>query len=346
MEKAAVVESWPQNSLESVDHCPVCKGAARELLYKDLRDQVFFCAPGLWTLYRCTVCGSAYLDPRPSIDAIHLAYSNYFTHEGDKQKLKVTEWARRALANGYRNRKYGTSLQPSTILGWLAALALPRQRAILDWGMRNLPKASRGARLLDVGCGNGDFLVRAKSAGWDVVGVDPDPKAVAVARSRGLDVRLGSIENFTTQSQQFDGITLSHVVEHVHDPGDLLRGCHRLLKHGGWLWIETPNVESQGRRLYKSKWLPLDPPRHLVLFTLESLGRLLEQVGFRMVDAEPWAPICSHTFAASQAIAEGIDPIKNPRKTLRALMHIVRSESLAKQNPQLREYITLRAFKE
>ena len=105
-------EKWPAHGLEYVNCCPVCCSTERKLLYEGLTDRVFFCAPGEWTLYRCQQCGSAYLDPRPTLDTIGLAYSKYFTHNcddrGNIQNLSWFRRIRRILANGYLNYRFGT----------------------------------------------------------------------------------------------------------------------------------------------------------------------------------------------------------------------------------------------
>ena len=101
------------------------------------------------------------------------------------------------------------------------------------------PKKKANERLLDLGCGNGSFLLRARCAGWDVVGLDPDPKAVEVACSQGLDVRLGDLGTLDPSIEQFDVITLAHVIEHVHHPAKVLEACYRLLRTGGFLWIRV-----------------------------------------------------------------------------------------------------------
>src|SRR6266852_6812100 len=76
------LEDWPSEGLEAVKCCPVCDSGQRTQLYSNLIDNVFYTAPGHWTLYRCQGCGSAYLDPRPTPEFIHLAYRNYYTHKG------------------------------------------------------------------------------------------------------------------------------------------------------------------------------------------------------------------------------------------------------------------------
>jgi hypothetical protein len=190
-----VEAAWPQDGLELVEACPVCGSRLRELLHEGLRDRIFFCAPGEWNLYRCGGCGSGYLDPRPTRETIHLAYRNYFTHAtGDGCQPSPRQPFARVFANGFRNWRFGTKDQPSSRLGVLVKALQPGRRAQIDAEMRNLPQPWPGATLLDIGCGNGKFLMRARDMGWHVLGVDPDPLAVEVARARGLDVLLGGVD--------------------------------------------------------------------------------------------------------------------------------------------------------
>src|SRR5438128_9487785 len=146
-------------------------------LYSDLIDNVFYTAPGRWTLYRCQGCGSAYLDPRPTPEFIHLAYRNYYTHKGFEPRasleaLSVFRRLRRTLANGYTNWRYGTCLIPASQLGIPAAWLLASLRRLLDQQFRYLPRPTPGSRVLDVGFGSGAFLENAMAAGWDVAGVE------------------------------------------------------------------------------------------------------------------------------------------------------------------------------
>lgn len=344
-----VSQDWPSEGLEHVEHCPVCNAVERLLLYDDLQDRIFFCAPGSWRLYGCRSCGSAYLDPRPTPAAIGLAYGTYFTHaENPSEKFEHLNWfrrIRRMLANGYRNHRFGTNFQPANRLGVVVAKLLARQRGVIDAELRHIPRGSPGMRLLDVGCGNGEFLVRARAKGWDVVGVDPDPKAVEVACSRDLDVRQGGVETLDPGRERFDGITLSHVIEHVHDPLTVLRMCHTLLKPGGWIWLETPNLDALGRQRYQANWRGIEPPRHLVLFTRISLAQTLQLTGFHAIQDQPYRPLCSNIFAASEAIARSENPWGTTHLSKEGRRAVKNAERKAHNDPRLREFITLIAWK-
>ncbi len=314
--------AWPAGELERVPTCPVCHGATRELLHEDLIDNSFFVAPGHWTLYRCTQCKNAYLDPRPDKTSIGKAYGTYYTHASSETRAGSNRTGamrrlRLKLLNGYANQRYGTQRHPASQWGiWLARL-LPRQQQRLDVEFRYLPRPGPGQKLLDMGCGNGEFLSNAREAGWDVTGIDPDPKAVAVAKQRGLDVSVGSVESLIGMSSCLDAITLSHVLEHVHEPGLVIQAIHRLLKPGGVIYIDTPNIESKGARFWGRNWRGLETPRHLVLFSLDGLLGLLKASGFgnievkRRTSARKFVHLSSLRMQLGKS-PNGIDPARLP----------------------------------
>jgi 2-polyprenyl-3-methyl-5-hydroxy-6-metoxy-1,4-benzoquinol methylase len=98
-----------------------------------------------------------------------------------------------------------------------------------------------------------------------------DPQAIINCANRGVEARCGGVEQFDSKERVFDAITLSHVIEGVHDQVATLKSCWRLLKPGGYLWIETPNIYSYGHSRYGGNWRGLEPQRHLALFNWRSL---------------------------------------------------------------------------
>jgi SAM-dependent methyltransferase len=119
-----------------------------------------------------------------------------------------------------------------------------------------------------------------RALGWDVQGVEPDPRAAVLARDAyKLPVLIGTLQEARLPEASFDAITMSHVIEHVPDPWLLLKECCRLLKEDGRLVLLTPNIRSLGHRLFRRSWLNLDPPRHLQLFSIKTLRRAARQTG-------------------------------------------------------------------
>ncbi|GAB2558011.1 hypothetical protein GCM10027065_31370 [Rhodanobacter koreensis] len=345
---SASTPTWPVDELERVPVCPLCSGSTRELLLGNLVDNAFFVAPGCWTLYRCMHCRSAYLDPRPSEASIGRAYGVYYTHTADgvrdtRSQRGAVRHLKMALTNGYLNSRYGTRRQPASGLGVWVAKILPLRRQKRDAEFRYLPKPGPGQRLLDIGCGNGDFLANARDAGWDVVGIDTDPKAVAVAKQRGLDVRVGGIDLFAGESDGFDAITLSHVLEHLHDPRQFIRAVHRLLKPGGVIFVDTPNIESRGARRWGRNWRGLETPRHLVLFSQPGLVGLLKAAGFEDIQTKRRTAVRRSMYLASLRMQLGKSPDGSEPHRLPPLMRLCLMWPIARAQDD--EFLTFLARK-
>lgn len=173
-------------------------------------------------------------------------------------------------------------------------------RQQLDYFQRCLP--CEPGRLLDVGCGNGVFLLRAQAAGWRVEGIEPDPRAVAAAQRSGLDVQVGTLDDFCADGV-FDAVTASHVIEHVHEPGRFLRQIANVLRAGGELWLATPNAAGPGHRHYGRAWRGLEPPRHLTVFSRGALQQLLERAGFTEIRFRRRGRGARYILQSSQALA-------------------------------------------
>jgi 2-polyprenyl-3-methyl-5-hydroxy-6-metoxy-1,4-benzoquinol methylase len=273
--------------LETLNLCPVCASKNRVLAFGNMRDIVFGVAPGSWRLYRCGDCDTYYLDPRPSRKSVMLAYDEYFTHAvDDHNSLAFPSSRLRKLRNDYLAWRLGYELPRNQPLGrWLFRF-LPVRRRRYERLVRDFPAPTGPARLLDIGCGSGEFLARMREVGWTVVGHDLDPKAVQTARSRGIDVVLGPLDSKSFDGK-FDAITMHHVIEHVHDPVETLKICRELLAPGGRLWIATPNADSLGRRRFGAHWVGLDSPRHLIVFSRKSLDLALRRAGFPNPSVRP-----------------------------------------------------------
>lgn len=305
---------WPKDSLEHVRSCPVCEGSESTLLLEDIVDNAFRVAPGKWNLYQCRHCKSAYLNPRPDIKSIHKAYGVYYTHEATSEsrsldkRRSIIRKLYRLLLNGYYNYHHGTRRQPSIRLGAWLLLLLPGVRRRANAAFRYLPKPKQGRKLLDVGCGNGDYLLLASEAGWSVKGVEPDPKALEVARSRNLEVMQGSIEEVVRAGELFDVITMSHVIEHVHDPVNFVRLAYQCLKPGGVLYIETPNIEGLGARKFGKNWRGIESPRHLVLFSEFGLRKVLHGVGFKRITFFSRKDVRKNIALKSYRMKKGLSP--------------------------------------
>jgi 2-polyprenyl-3-methyl-5-hydroxy-6-metoxy-1,4-benzoquinol methylase len=228
-----------------------------------------------------------WLDPFPLAEDIHYAYESYPTHEVQPivshVALTTLNRLKRFVRESYLDVKYRR--QPENVsvirkLGSLLAYLAPLRRADIDLSLMLLP-IRKGGRLLEVGCGSGGILKFLQEAGWEAHGLDNDPDAVNSARRGGiLDVELGSLAEQEYPANHFDAVALCHVLEHIFDPAELVRECHRILKPGGHLVIITPNSQSLGHRLFKQHWIHLHPPNHLYIFRRHTLHQLAISAGF------------------------------------------------------------------
>jgi SAM-dependent methyltransferase len=240
--------------------------------------------PDLWRMVRCELCASIWLDPRPDAVSLARAYDDYYTHDAEVEEIprEGASGAAWSLIHAYLNARFGMHKVPAIQIGaWLFRLVEP-WRLKLDYYGRHLTRKhfpGRG-RLLDIGCGNGAFLVRAHDMGWHAEGCEVDPKAVEACRQLGLEVKQGDAFDESYETGSFDMITMSHVIEHVVDQEALLRRIYALLKPGGWFWMALPNPQSMGLRVFGAAWQALHPPYHLSIPSQVVLRRWLNDSKF------------------------------------------------------------------
>lgn len=150
----------------------------------------------------------------------------------------------------------------------------------------------RPGRLLDVGCGTGDFLALARAGGWEVTGTELSPYAAKAAAGRGLTVVPGEVWEAGLLPDRFDVATCWHVIEHVADPRRVLDEIRRVLRPGGWLVLATPNLDDRifraAYRLARGRPSALyeDDERevHLFHFSAGPLRALVAAAGFEVVE--------------------------------------------------------------
>jgi 2-polyprenyl-3-methyl-5-hydroxy-6-metoxy-1,4-benzoquinol methylase len=273
-------QPWPDEELERIDCCPYCDSSERTLAHRDVQDWSFYCAPGKWTYWNCTRCSSLYLSPRPTPAALDRAYGTYYTHRV-AHEASLWEAATDRLRNECWSHWLEADLRPRVglprALGWL--LAPLKSRLIEPFEIAELVKLPKG-RLLDVGCGSGHLLSMAQHLGWQAVGLDIDPMAARAARARGLEVLVGSYDRLADFRNEVDCIICSHVLEHVHDPRDLLCKVATALKPGGALLLSLPNATSVVRHYFGDDWRGLEAPRHLTIPSMSQLKAILRDMGF------------------------------------------------------------------
>ncbi|MDA8244175.1 MAG: class I SAM-dependent methyltransferase [Elusimicrobia bacterium] len=226
--------------------CPVCS-ASVSVPYMTAYDINWRTSGDPFTLVKCSSCGAVYLSPAPEGHELPDFYpERYYTRASGG--VRVTDDMLRGMEEGFRSR-----------LRTLSALGPP------------------GA-LLDIGCGDGHFIAFMRRHGWDVWGVEMSAAAcdyaVTALRLPGERVIRGDILKAALPAGRFDLITLYDVLEHLPNPGAVLEVCRRLLKPGGKIFVQVPNIDSLGRRVFGPFWIHIDVPRHITHFDVKTLRRL------------------------------------------------------------------------
>lgn len=293
---------------ESSRSCHVC-GSRGQIVYSGLEDHLFH-VPGAWDVKRCLNldCGLLWLDPTPNPEDIQRAYANYYTHGDGDLAGSFLQVVKEKAKRGYRAAKFAFEADQATardrILGSLIGL-FPPGREYLDYGFAQLADLEKGD-MLEIGCGNGNFLALMSRWGWTTEGVDFDRAAVDKALQKGVKAIRGDLESQRYPDCRFDVVFSSHVIEHVMDPAALVAESLRVLKPGGRCIVVTPNVLSWSHRLFGRHWRGLEPPRHLHLFTPQSLCNLAASSGAENIRTGASARIASRIFFDSLGSCLGL----------------------------------------
>lgn len=231
--------------------CALClaSGAFRELYWS--RDW-HYGNGGEFRIVECPRCTLAFMDPMPSPALLASFYpSDYVPYQSP---LAV----------------------PSGLKAVVIKVTMP------GVGTTGDPDFDYSGYLLDVGCGSGNYLLRARAKGWQVKGVELSPQAAEQGRAHGLDIFCGTLQEARLPGAAFDYVRLNHVFEHLLDPNETLQEIKRILRPGGKLFIGVPNRASLAARVFKEYWYQLAPPVHIFHWSPKTLAMILEKNGFRV----------------------------------------------------------------
>lgn len=205
---------------------------------------------GAYKLYDCPDCGAGFCDPFKNPGP------EYYAHNSDVYEVAVSE-----------------TTDPMSFEYDEALALLAREK-------------TPGARLLDVGCGAGGFLHRARALGYAVAGVEFNPARVAALRARGFEVFAGGLPAYARQapSASYDSVCLFEILEHLDDAADWLDAAKTLLKPGGRLLVGTPNRDRTFDPFQGYQADIDNPPHHLTRWSADALTRLLKRRGFADVE--------------------------------------------------------------
>jgi 2-polyprenyl-3-methyl-5-hydroxy-6-metoxy-1,4-benzoquinol methylase len=258
----------------------------------------------------CSLCGG--------VQARTLFVRHGFRYEacGNCGLVRVNpQLTQQAIADIYRHGYEAKSANTAPVDAPLSAA----ERGILD---ALAHYAGSAGRLLDVGCFQGRFLHAAARSGWQATGTEIARDAADYARkNRGLDVRLGPLEEIRFADGSFDAVVLLDVIEHVPDPRRTMEEVRRVLRPGGIAYLWTPNFDCITRRIARGHWGAVVFPWHLHYFNAHTLGRLATVAGFAPVSAASrnWLLDFRDRYAALKKGSTLGNPPRAVRRVRRAL---------------------------
>lgn len=223
---------------ERLNKCPLCKSGLF-LNYTEIKDHAV--SKETFIICKCQNCSLLFTNPRPKEEKIgpYYDFPEYYSHE--------------------KNNKSITQIVYNKV----------RDYAVTE-KVKLISSLKEPGKILDYGCGTGEFLQAAKLSGWNVKGIEPTPKARNQANQL-LDGKVIENIELLDEKKKFDVISLFHVLEHIHSLRKTVKRIIKHLKSDGYILIAVPNPESYDAKKYGNDWAGWDVPRHLYHFNQTSL---------------------------------------------------------------------------
>ncbi len=236
-------------AIEDVPLCPVCASSKQKpmMVVGYLEWSVCHAAfPPARRWVCCQTCGHGFANPRPAAAALEEAFQ-----DPPPKHLMTWQYANLTVYSDIVHRLW-------------------QERPNGDW--------------LDVGVASGGMAGVAMDFGYRVAGLDIHPGYADHVRRLGIEFLLGDITTYDFQGRQFDIVSMGDVIEHVADPKTVIASVSRVVKPGGLIWLSTPNHEGVWTRALREKDGMWKECEHLQFFSLRSLTRLLDELGWRISD--------------------------------------------------------------
>jgi len=238
-----------------LEKCPICRG---DKLVKKLDCYDHSTSKEKFKIVSCETCDFTFTNPRPKDELLGGYYKSdmYISHTNNTKGL--FNWLYQTV------RKYAIGSKVNLL--------------------KNL--SDKGSHL-DIGCGTGEFLNACKNAGYKTKGIEPS----SLAREQAINnFNLSVSENTNLdqfQQEQFNSISMWHVLEHVPNLNETIKEFSRILGQNGKVIIAVPNHKSWDAKYYKEYWAAWDTPIHLWHFSKDTIENLFTQHNFKLTKTKP-----------------------------------------------------------
>jgi len=258
---------------DNTDPCRLCGDKRRQIIL----DNIITRYNDRFRLSQCDSCALVTTAPAPSDKMLQQYYDQDYWQSAEASK---------------------NSFLLDTLYRWRMA---PIISAIQQYTTYN-------SKILDWGCGDGSFIRLLRNFGFHSFGIDAYMKD-----HHDPQISATTIEKTDFRDEYFDIITCFHVLEHLAEPLTAVRHAWKLLKTGGLLIVEVPNLDSVGFQVFRRRWQPLEIPTHLNHFTSATLQKVLVTAGkIELVKTEYF----SHRISPSALVLSAYSSLA-PRKMRR-----------------------------
>lgn len=238
-----------------LDKCPVCSGNSLDKL---LECNDFTTSKENFTIVSCGTCDFTFTNPRPLNENLGNYYKSdmYISHTNNSKGL--FNWLYQTIRN------YAVGIKVALL--------------------KSITK--EGAHL-DIGCGTGEFLNACKNAGYSTKGIEPSELARTQAKNNYNLVVSDNTDLTQFSEEEFDSISMWHVLEHIPNLNETISQFHKILKPNGKIIIAVPNYKSWDASYYKEFWAAWDVPIHLWHFSKSTIEKIFKNHEFSLRKTKP-----------------------------------------------------------
>ncbi|MBI5698816.1 class I SAM-dependent methyltransferase [Candidatus Saganbacteria bacterium] len=251
-------------------NCPCC----------DRRETSEAFVKGQFSFHACPSCDTLFINPRPTIETLDNFYIN---------SKAIVLFTRELMKNEKARTKYIFDRRAQQVLEFLRSVDMA------------------DGRLVEVGCSIGTFLeIIKEQSRFSVEGIDPDEAACRACAGKGITAHKTTLESFKAGSARYDIALNFETIEHIFSPFTFLNKINHLLKMGGYLGFTTPNRHGFDMMVLGRSFKNIHGPCHLNYFNVDTVDRLLERSGFRVV--QKLTPGILDVEVVRKQIAAGVAP--------------------------------------
>ena len=231
--------------------CHVCESQESKIIAKG-HDYQYNTVDDEFFWHECNSCGHYFLNPMPSVNDLGIIYPKTLGNYCDFDDKKNFSFKIKKKLDSKRIIKLTESFKTNS-------------------------------RILDVGCGTGTLLDIFKECAHNFSyyeGIEISETAARTAENKGFEIKTGTIEEITLQKNFYDVIFLQQVIEHVHQPKNVIKKLYESLKINGIIVLETPSLNTWDHKLFKKgTWEGYHIPRHFNLWTTKSMKKMINEIG-------------------------------------------------------------------